>query len=208
MRNFRNLILCIMMLSICFTSGCSSDKTAEKPKVSTAENIVSSSGSDADNIEISFDIQNYGTFTVETYPDQAPESVARFLELVEKGYYDGMKFETLNPGKSLISSSETALSSGERLDMINGEFSANGYSNDVPLDRGTLAFCYLPGEYNTAIAKFMILLSPDEEYDGRLAGFARVVDGTEIFDRVSHAPINADNTPVSPIVMKKVYVKE
>lgn len=208
MRNFKNLILCLLILSLGFIQACSSDKTGEKSKVSTSDKIVTSAGSDADRIKVSFDIQNYGTFTVETYPEQAPESVARFLELVESGYYDGMNFETLSPGKSLVASSKTALSSGELMDTINGEFSANGYSNDVPLERGTLAFCYLPDEYDTATAKFMILLSSDEKYNGKLAGFAKVVEGTEIFDSISRAPINADYTPVSPIVMKKVYIKK
>ncbi len=208
MRNFRNLILCLLMFSFCFMTACSFDEKEVKPKVSTAENIVNQSGSDADSIEVSFEIQNYGTFTVETYPDQAPESVARFLELVEKGYYDGALIETINPEKSLVISEGTALSSGEISDTITGEFSANGYSNDVPLERGTLAFCYLPDEYDTAVSQFMILLSSDDELNGYLAGFAKVTDGIHIFDAVSRAAIDADNKPISPIVMKKVYIKE
>lgn len=209
MKNLKYMLFAILLTTLMFCTSCSSQEdVAEDTEVYTVENVAPSSDAEVEHVKVGFDIENIGSFTVETYPEQAPETVAHFLKLVESGYYNGSSFETLNPGHSLVSSGLTALSNGECKETVTGEFAKNGYSNDLPLTRGTLAFCYLPGEYNSATAQFMILLSDDLGLDGSYAGFAKVVDGTAIFDSIASKAINADNTPVSPIVMKKVYIKD
>jgi len=208
MKKSKKSLLIVLSLILVFCAACSNGGNSGENSVYSAENIAPSSDADIEHIKVCFDIENIGTFTVETYPEKAPETVEHFLNLVDKGYYNGASFEILNPGHSIVSSSLTALSSGECKETITGEFKKNGYSNDLKLTRGTLAFCYLPGEYNSATSKFMIFLGDDHGLDGSYAGFARVVDGTAVFDAISLKPINANNTPVSPIVMKKVYIKE
>lgn len=209
MKNLKKSFIIVLCLAFTFLCGCSSDKNvSEEKKVHTAQKIVTSSGSDADHTRVVFEIQNYGNMVVETYPEHAPETVSRFLELVKAGYYDGMSIDKINPGFSMEVSDKTALSSGECTDTITGEFAKNGYSNGLSLSRGTLAMCYLPDEYNSATSKFMIILSDDLGIDGTYAGFARVVDGTYVFEQISKLAMNADGSPVSPIVMKKVYIAD
>ena len=204
----KSFIIILVMILVIF-AGCSKEKPATMQKeVHTADKVVMSSASDADHTRVVFEIQGYGNLTVETYPEYAPETVSRFLELVKMGYYDGMTVDKLNPGFSLEISNLTALSSGEINETITGEFSKNGYSNDLPLSRGTLAMCHLPGEYNSATSKFMILLSDDLNIDGNYAGFAKITEDTNVFESISKSAINADGTLVSPIVMKKVYIAE
>jgi len=199
----------IMSVMLIFFAGCSNEKPApEKKTVHTAEKVITSSASDADHTTVVIEIQNYGNMVVETYPEYAPETVSRFLELVNMGYYDGMSINKIIPGFSMETSDITALSSGETQETITGEFAKNGHSNDLPLSRGTLAMCHQPGEYDSATAKFMILLSDDLGLDGSYAGFAKVVDGAYVFEQISKLATNADGSPVSPIVMKKVYVQE
>lgn len=207
MKNLKKSFIIIMAFVLVFVSGCSSEKTnTEKKEIQTAEKIVTSSAESIDHKRVVLEIQDYGNLVVETYPEEAPETVSRFLELVEMGYYDGMSFDKINPGFSMEISDETALSSGEYKETVTGEFAKNGFSNGLALSRGTLAMCYLPGEYNSATAKFMIILNDDLGIDGSYAGFAKVVDGSGVFDKISKIAPNADGSPVSPIVMKKAYI--
>ncbi len=209
MRILNKSVISVLLLVLCFMTACSSnDGDDSVKKVHTSDVLVSPSDGTGEHTNISFDIENYGTFTVEVYPQYAPETVKHFIKLVQMGYYNGSSFEKINPGQAMISSDKTALSSGECRETVVGEFYENGYSNELPLTRGTLAMTYLDGEYNSAAAKFMIVLEDNLNWDGKYAGFAKVTDGIEVFDKVSSARVFADGTPVSPIVMKKVYIKE
>ena len=191
-----------------FCVACSGGSSSKEPKVRTTGKLVSSSDADIDHTKVCFEIENYGSFTVETYPEYAPETVAHFLKLVKSGYYNGTSFEKINHGHSIVSTDDTLLSSGECKETVTGEFAANGYSNDLPLTRGTFVLSYLPGEYNTATARFMILLSDNLGLDGKYAGFAKIVENSAIFDKIASTATNADGTPLSPIVMKNVYIKD
>lgn len=207
MKNLKKSFAIILVFMLVLVSGCSNEKSETKEKkVQTAEMIVTSSDGNVDHEKVVFEIQDYGNMVVETYPEEAPETVSRFLELVEMGYYDGMSFDKVIPGFSMETSDKTTLSSGECKEVITGEFAKNGYSNGLSLSRGTLAMCYMPGEYNSATSKFMIILNDDLDIDGLYAGFAKVVDGIGVFDKISKIATDANGSPVSPIVMKKAYI--
>lgn len=205
-KNFKKALGLILVFCLVFAVGCSSDEGKNSSDIHSSEKIVSSSA-EAEHIKVSFEVENYGIFTVETYPEYAPESVAHFLKLVKSGYYNGMEFSEIIPGKFLVSSDKTAHSSGECKETVTGEFYKNGYSNELPLTRGTLCFTYLPGEYNSATAQFMILLDDNLGLEGEYAPFAKIVENSGVFDKIVATEINKDGAPVSPIVMKKVYVK-
>ena len=205
-KNYKKALCLILALCLAFSVGCSSDKESEKTGVHSSEKIVSSSA-EAVHTKVCFEVENYGIFTVETYPEYAPESVAHFLNLVKSGYYNGMEFAKINPVHSLVSSDITVHSSGECKETVTGEFYKNGFSNELPITRGTLCFTYLPGEYNSAKAQFMIVLADDLGLDGEYAPFARIVENSGVFDEIVSTAINSDHSPVSPIVMKNVYVK-
>ncbi len=209
MKNLNKAFILVFALVLCLCSGCSSKpENANGKQIHTSDVFVSASDGSVNHVNICFDIENYGTFTVETYPEYAPETVSHFIKLVQSGYYNGSIFEKIIPGHSMISSSDTVLSSGECRETVTGEFFKNGISNELPLTRGTLAMCYLPGEYNSATASFMMILEDGLNLDGEYAGFAKVIDGIPVFDKVTSARITTEGTPVSPIVMKKVYIKE
>ena len=207
MKNLKKALIIFLTLCLMFTVACSSGEENKKEGIHSSEKIVSSSAQ-AVHTKVCFEIENYGIFTVETYPEYAPESVAHFLKLVKSGYYNGMEFSKINSGHSIVSSDITAHSSGECRETVTGEFYKNGYSNEMPLTRGTLCFTYLPGEYNSACSQFMILLSDELGLEGEYAGFAKLIENSAIFDKIAAAELNAKGEPLSPIVMKNVYVKE
>ena len=160
---------------------------------------------------VTFEVEGYGKFVVETYPECAPETVKHFLSLVESGHYNGFSFDKITPSKTLLSSEtsshNSSSDSGSKPSAIAGEFYANGKSNTLKLDKYTLALNHIEGNYDTGVSQFMIMLTSSHDFDGQYAGFAKVVEGNEVIDRIAGSETDENGKPVSPIVMKKVYIK-
>lgn len=161
---------------------------------------------------VTFEVENFGNFVVETYPEYAPDTVNHFLNMVKSGYYNGFAVSEINPG-DMILTSESPVELGLSSDLsdpgsVYGEFSENGRSNGLNLERYSLVLNHIPTENDSARAQFMILLSDGDKYEGKYAGFAKVVEGFEIIDRISGSACDKNGAPNSPIVMKNVYINE
>ena len=124
------------------------------------------------------EILNYGTLHVALYGNDAPETVNKFLELVDSGDYVGLTlFQIL--GDSIYGGTTYAgISAG-----IRGEFSDNGVNNKVSHTRGTISMAR--GEdYNSAYSQFFIVREDSPEFDGKYAAFARITSGMDIIDHI------------------------
>lgn len=203
----------LAVASIMSLSACSDKTENEETKAPTqgVENSIPSDG-DVKGTKVTFEVENYGRFVVETAPNHAPQTAAHFLELVGEGYYDGMKIGEVVPGLKIQTEEENAEpsadSSGASKETVVGEFEKNGITNDLKLEKYVLALNYTRGEFNTGNAQFMIMLGDTHGLDDWFAGFAKVVEGTEVIDKIVSAQVDSENVPVSPIVMKKVYINE
>ena len=210
---FTKIISIILIFAVVFSLAACYDKEESK-KGTTLEPIaldaVVTSEGEPERTRVSFEVENYGTFIIETYPEHAPETVNHFLELVDNGCYNGYTIDKIVPSLAIFSSSYsvdlTSDSAAGFNNTVSGEFSKNGRSNSLKLDKYTLALNRIPSDYNSAMSQFMIFLSANHNMDGEYAGFAKVVEGTQIIDRIAGAETDTSGKPVSPIVMKKVYI--
>ena len=160
---------------------------------------------------VTFETESHGKFVVETYPEYAPETVRHFLSLVESGYYNGFTIDTIDHSNFLLSSETSeAFSSNDptaaKPSTIVGEFIKNGKSNTLKLEKYTLALNHIEDNYDTGKAQFMIMLTSNHDLDGEYAGFARVIEGKEVIDKMAGSEVNINGKPVLPIVMKNVYI--
>ena len=114
---------------------------------------------------------------LELYPDAAPESVELFARLAESGAYDGTSFDMIMPGlliQDMYTGTET----------VRGEFSANGFENPLPHERGAVSMGRT-GSYDSGAGSFFILTRACAEFDGLYAVFGRVTRGMEIADSIA-----------------------
>ncbi|MBE7050903.1 MAG: peptidylprolyl isomerase [Ruminococcaceae bacterium] len=208
------IISFILIFTMAFSLAACSNEEKKEEKVNldpiAMDSVVTSEG-EPERVRIGFDVENYGEFVVETYSEHAPDTVNHFLELVDNGCYNGYTVEKINPGLAILSSDHshelTSDSAAQFNNTVSGEFSANGRSNALKLDRYTLALNHIPSDYNSGMSQFMIFLSSNHDLDGKYAGFAKVVEGTQIIDKIAGVETDSSGRPVLPIVMKKVYIK-
>ena len=82
---------------------------------------------------VTFTMENGKVIKAELYPDVAPNTVANFVSLVEKGFYDGLIFHRVIPGFMIQGGDPTGTGMGGPGYRIAGEFRLNGCKNNFHL---------------------------------------------------------------------------
>ena len=161
---------------------------------------------------VQIEMDDGGKIVVELYPDIAPITVENFVSLVEDGFYDGITFHRIeNRGttKNFVIQGGDPKGNGQGGSGKNifGEFTINGFENNLSHDRGVISMARASGDYNSASSQFFFCLSGDykDALDGQYASFGKVVQGMDVIDTIAHVA-TAGSTPLSPVVMKEVTV--
>ena len=139
---------------------------------------------------IQIDIENYGSITAELYGNAAPVTVANFMKLVDEGFYDGLTFHRIIKGFMIQGGDPMGNGMGGSEEKIKGEFSANGFTNNIAHERGVLSMARSQA-YDSASSQFFIMHQKAPHLDGQYAAFGSVITGMEIVDAI------CENTPVA-----------
>ena len=156
---------------------------------------------------VTFTMEDGGTMKAELYPDVAPATVANFVELVEKGFYNGLIFHRVIPGFMIQGGCPQGTGTGGPGHTIRGEFSSNGFDNPVKHDRGVLSMARAM-DPNSAGSQFFIMVANAPHLDGQYAAFGKVVEGMEVADSIVGSKRDMRDKPQSPQVMKTVTIQE
>ena len=88
---------------------------------------------------VTIEMENGGVIRAELYPEVAPNTVRNFVSLVQKGFYDGTIFHRVIPGFMIQGGDPEGTGMGGPGYEIRGEFTANGFQNDLNHTRGVLS---------------------------------------------------------------------
>ena len=139
------------------------------------------------------EIENYGTIKAELYGKSAPVTVANFVALAQKGFYNGLNFHRIIENFMMQGGAPSA-SSG-KADSIYGEFSSNGFENNLLHLRGVLSMART-SEPDSASSQFFIMHKDSPHLDGDYAAFGMVIEGIEVVDAICAAaePIDGNGS--------------
>ena len=148
-----------------------------------------------------------GTFKAELYPEIAPNTVNNFISLVKKGFYDGTIFHRVIPGFMIQGGDPEGSGMGGPGYGIKGEFSANGFKNDLRHTRGVLSMARSMRP-NSAGSQFFVMVADAPHLDGQYAAFGMVTEGMDVVDDFlkverTTGSDNAQSKPVTPITIVK-----
>ncbi len=118
---------------------------------------------------------------IELYPQIAPTTVENFISLINQGFYDGLTFHRVIPTFMAQGGDPNGNGTGGPGYTIKGEFSANGFKNDLLHDVGVISMART-NDPNGGGSQFFIVtddLMSHESLDGLYAGFGKVVEGME-----------------------------
>ncbi len=160
----------------------------------------------AQNPIVTFEMENGDIFKAELYPDIAPQSVNNFISLINKGFYDGLIFHRVIEGFMIQGGDPDGNGTGGPGYSIKGEFTQNGFKNDLKHDKGVLSMArsMLP---NSAGSQFFIMHKKSPHLDGAYAAFGRIIEGQENVDKIAETETDRSDKPLKDQVMKKVTVE-
>jgi peptidyl-prolyl cis-trans isomerase B (cyclophilin B) len=141
----------------------------------------------------------------ETYPEAAPITVKNFEKLVSEGFYDGLIFHRVIPGFMIQGGDPEGTGMGGAKEKIKGEFRSNGVKNDLKHTRGVLSMARAQNK-DSASSQFFIMHADASYLDGEYAAFGRIIEGIEAVDEIAATKTGANDRPVTPQIMKRVYI--
>ena len=141
----------------------------------------------AQNPIVTIEMENGGIMKAELYPEVAPNTVNSFISLINAGYYDGLIFHRVIPGFMIQGGCPQGMGIGGPGYNIKGEFSHNGFENNLKHDRGVLSMARAMHP-NAAGSQFFIMVEKAPHLDGEYASFGKVIEGMDVADKIVAAP--------------------
>lgn len=155
---------------------------------------------------VTIEMENGDVIKAELYPDIAPNTVKNFISLVSKGFYDGLIFHRVIKNFMLQGGDPNGTGMGGPGYSIKGEFTSNGFKNNLLHDPGVLSMArsMFP---DSAGSQFFIMHKKSPHLDGDYAAFGKVIEGMDIVDKIAETETDYSDRPLTEQKMKKVTVE-
>lgn len=157
----------------------------------------------AQNPIITFEMENGSIMKAELYPQIAPNTVNNFISLVNKGYYDGITFHRVIRGFMIQGGCPEGTGMGGPGYCIKGEFSQNGFQNDLKHTPGVLSMARTMAP-DSAGSQFFIMHKTSPHLDGAYAAFGQITEGMDVVNQIAETSTDYSDRPMEPQIIKKV----
>lgn len=178
--------------------------TAETTAEETTQNPDAVDPMDVETMTAEITVKDYGTIKLELYPSKAPQTVSNFVSLANQGFYDGTIFHRVIEGFMIQGGDPEGTGLGGPGYSIKGEFESNGFENDIKHDRGVLSMARKSSPLDSAGSQFFIVQEAAPHLDGDYAAFGKVVEGMEIVDEIASCETDANDKPLTDIVIESI----
>ncbi len=161
------------------------------------EQKIRAAEAEADDLPRVLLVTNKGEIELELFENEAPNTVANFISLVEKGYYDGLTFHRVIPGFMAQGGCPDGSGSGGPGYQIPCECYQPDYRRHF---RGTLSMAHAGRD--TGGSQFFITFTPTKHLDGRHTAFGRVICGMEVLSQIQRRDPRDPNAPPADKILK------
>lgn len=154
---------------------------------------------------VTFEMENGDIMKAELYPEIAPNTVNNFISLVQNGFYDGLIFHRVIRGFMIQGGCPDGTGMGGPGYTIKGEFSQNGFANDLRHAEGVLSMARAMHP-DSAGSQFFIMHKNSPHLDGAYAAFGKITEGMDIVNKIAETATDYSDRPLEEQKMKKVTV--
>ena len=149
-----------------------------------------------------------GEIDIRFFPDVAPNHVKNFIDLAEKGFYNGSKFHRVIPGfmvqggdPNTISGDTSTWGTGGSGKHVTAEF------NNIHHGRGIVSMARAQ-DPNSASSQFFIVVADSGFLDKQYSVFGQVTKGMDVADKIVNAPRNSQDRPNNPTSIDKIVIRD
>ena len=153
------------------------------------------------------EMENGGKMTLELYPETAPITVKNFVDLAQRGFYNGLIFPRVIEGFMIQGGDPTGTGMGGPGHTIKGEFSSNGVKNPLKHTRGVISMARA-SHPDSAGSQFFIMHKDAPHLDGSYAAFGKLIDGFDTLDEIAKTPTDYSDRPRKEQKMKSVTIED
>ncbi len=154
---------------------------------------------------VTIEMENGDIMKAELYPEIAPNTVNNFISLIRKGFYDGIIFHRVIEGFMLQGGDPDGTGTGGPDYSIRGEFTQNGFENNLAHDPGVLSMARTMAP-DSAGSQFFIMHKKSPHLDGAYAAFGKITEGMDIVNKIAEVPTDYNDRPMETQRMKTVTV--
>lgn len=180
------------------------------------------------------EVEGFGKMELELYPDKAPNTVANFIALANRGFYDGTTFHRIisdfmiqggdkkGDGTGTPTLEDIKDNAKAEPYAIKGEFIINNFSkNNIRHEVGVISMArsdysqlgLFEEGYNSAGSQFFIMTEENSQLNGKYAAFGKMINGWDVLDKIKSVEVTAkeegaeESTPVNAPKMTSVRVE-
>lgn len=207
MKRLISIILMAALLSLCLTGCGDTRENADKSTAKTTKKESFAEKKDADTSNSQYltgkhhaeiVIAEYGKLELELDADVAPITVTNFVNLVKKGFYNGLTFHRIMSGFMIQWGDPNGDGTGGSEETIKGEFKSNGVENTMSHKRGVISMARTQNDPDSASSQFFIVQADSDFLDGDYAAFGKVTAGMDIVDKICQSVQPIDNNGTVP----------
>lgn len=207
MKRLISIILMAALLSLCLTGCGDTRENADKSTAKTTKKESFAEKKDADTSNSQYltgkhhaeiVIAEYGKLELELDADVAPITVTNFVNLVKKGFYNGLTFHRIVSGFMIQGGDPNGDGTGGSEETIKGEFKSNGVENTMSHKRGVISMARTQNDPDSASSQFFIVQADSDFLDGDYAAFGKVTAGMDIVDKICQSVQPIDNNGTVP----------
>lgn len=158
------------------------------------------------NPVVTIEMENGDKIKAELYPEVAPNTVNNFISLAKSGYYDGKIFHRVIKGFMLQGGCPHGTGIGGPGYCIKGEFTKNGFQNDLAHTEGVLSMARTQ-DPNSAGSQFFIMHKEAPYLNGEYAAFGQVIEGMDVVNKIAEVRTDYSDRPMKEQKMKAVTVE-
>src|SRR5690625_2041297 len=201
----RITVLVMSMLRAIFLIGCGAqpEEESKTEEQATTEDSDDQTIYDGDNPVVTITMESEDEIVIELYPTIAPNTVDNFISLIDQAFYDDLIFHRVIPDFMIQGGDPDGSGTGGPGYAIKGEFTSNGFENNLKHERGVLSMART-NEPDSAGSQFFIMVEDAPHLDGDYAAFGKVIEGMDVADEIVSVQTDANDKPEQDQVMKKV----
>lgn len=152
-------------------------------------------------------INNNEYIKVELYPEDAPNTVNSFINLINEKLYNNRAIKRIVKD-FVIQPSYCNFEDSRCNFFIDGEFENNGFDNNIKLDKWTIAMAG-DGKKIASGSEFFITIGENEErLNGRYAAFGKVIDGFEVLERLEEVETKEIESDIEGVTIREPIKSE
>ena len=213
MKKFKLGLLFLTLVMILTTIGCGSQTpNTSSSQPTNKDNTQSQTQSQVEtpivknNPIVTITMASGEQIKVELYPNVAPNTVRNFISLAQKGFYNGLIFHRVIPKFMIQGGDPNGNGTGGPGYSIKGEFTNNGFTNNLKHERGVISMGRIQQNPNSAGSQFFIMTATVPDLDKDYAAFGKVISGMEAVDKIVNSLRDKADKPLKEQVMKSVTV--